>query len=443
MKYGKSLKCILLIALNLLLVNSQFIDLIGSQTKTYYSKQNHSYNWIWNEYLDAPDSIFGSDIAHFGSSFGPFHNKTELYNKLYSIEENFPNIIEIKEIGRSYLNNSILVVIITNELSTKNKNEFFLVAHHHARELITLENALYFIDRLIFDYIEGDEEIEHILNSKRLHIVPSLNVDALDMLHLRSDQRKNLRPIDEDGDGTIDDTEMLTGVDSSDPDTTIGEDKPGGVDLNRNYPYEWGVQFGTDDPSNEIYRGKYPLSEPETYALASYVRSYNFKAAVTLHAGLATIFTPWFCDPEAECPDHELYSEVGEELESLTGLDFVKLTYNLTGVWLDWMYGGRGIFAVNFETYRNSSSDNLWDWSNPPANEVMGNCENVVYPGLKYMIKFNPPELNILPTENLTTIPTTEEVGNENIINFIVIIGFLILVKKKPSKLKYKSQVMK
>ncbi|MFW9922109.1 MAG: M14 family zinc carboxypeptidase, partial [Candidatus Thorarchaeota archaeon] len=382
-------------------------------------------------FTDALGNLPGNDIALYGGSFGPFHNKTELYNKLYSIEENFPNLVEIKEIGISYKGNPILAIILTNELKTINKDDFLLVAHHHGREIITIENVLYFVDRLIYDYISGVDDVQKLFDVKRIHIIPSLNIDTLDMLHLWPEQRKNLRPVDEDGDGIQDENEILTGLDGPDADNTTGEDKPGGIDLNRNYPYKWGEQYGTDDPTSAIYRGKYPLSEPETQAMVNYVRNNYFKTAVTLHAGLETIIVPWFYDPEKICPDFDTFNVIGEELESLTGLDYTKLPYNLSGVWLDWMYGARGIFAINFETYRNSSTTYLWDWSNPPANKVIENCEIVVYPGLEFMVKYNPPKLNIIPTENMTTIIPTDETNNINHVIIVMVFGFLLAIRKK------------
>ena len=43
----------------------------------------------------------------------------------------------------------------------------------------------------------------------------------------------------------------------------------GGVDLNRNYGYKWGLdnEGSSDDPCDEGYRGKAPFSEPETQAI--------------------------------------------------------------------------------------------------------------------------------------------------------------------------------
>ena len=117
---------------------------------------------------------------------------------------------------------------------------------------------------------------------------------------------------------------MLTGIDSSDPDTTIGEDCPGGVDLNRNYGYQWDYPGGSSNiTSSETYRGEEPFSEPETLALANFVRENNFTSAVSLHSGSSMVLAPWAYNVSVACPDKEQYDLVGDKLCGLdTKIDF-------------------------------------------------------------------------------------------------------------------------
>lgn len=47
-----------------------------------------------------------------------------------------------------------------------------------------------------------------------------------------------------------------------------------GVDMNRNWPYYWGYDWGSSDARySETYRGPKPLSEPETQALYNAIMS--------------------------------------------------------------------------------------------------------------------------------------------------------------------------
>jgi hypothetical protein len=46
-----------------------------------------------------------------------------------------------------------------------------------------------------------------------------------------------------------------------------------GVDLNRNFPYQWGLSSGSSgDPCSETYRGTSAGSEPEVKAIIDYTK---------------------------------------------------------------------------------------------------------------------------------------------------------------------------
>jgi hypothetical protein len=61
-----------------------------------------------------------------------------------------------------------------------------------------------------------------------------------------------------------------------------------GVDLNRNFDADWGhldTGYGllTDDPDSQTYRGRAPASEPETRAVAAFVRQTKPRAIFSYH----------------------------------------------------------------------------------------------------------------------------------------------------------------
>jgi hypothetical protein len=75
-----------------------------------------------------------------------------------------------------------------------------------------------------------------------------------------------------------------------------------GVDLNRNWPYYWGYEWGSSSsPWSETYRGPKALSEPETRAIHAYVMSlprrfvmvdFHSYGQLLLRVGLP--FASWF-----------------------------------------------------------------------------------------------------------------------------------------------------
>ena len=118
-------------------ISASTLDLPSSTVRI-----NNEYIWIWEEFVGAPGDLPGNDVSNWGPSLGSYHNRTEIKLKLKSLKQNFPDLVQISDIGFSHLGELIPLVILTDESKTGLKKEFFLVAHHHAREMITVENAL-------------------------------------------------------------------------------------------------------------------------------------------------------------------------------------------------------------------------------------------------------------------------------------------------------------
>lgn len=59
-----------------------------------------------------------------------------------------------------------------------------------------------------------------------------------------------------------------------------------GVDLNRNYGYQWYTGGSSKNPCSEVYAGTYGNSEPETRAVQSAIMAQfaRWDAYVTLHS---------------------------------------------------------------------------------------------------------------------------------------------------------------
>ena len=119
-----------------------------------------------------------------------------------------------------------------------------------------------------------------------------LNPDGLSIMHFYPEQRKNLRPIDDEGDNVTDanldgflddeleriyfwnDTTNISEIlqEDLDGDLSIAEDLPGGVDLNRNYGAFWNGSGSSPDEIDPLYRGPSPFSENETQALRDFMQ---------------------------------------------------------------------------------------------------------------------------------------------------------------------------
>lgn len=155
------------------------------------------------------------------------------------------------------------------------------------------------------------------------------------------------------------------GIDN-DGDGQINEDGFGYVDLDQNFMHDW--------PEYETHSGAYPLSEPETSALAKFVFDHqNIVMAITLgrHDNLVN-------SPESkkknitgrapvgiDVKDVELYKYVGELFKETTG-QTTATKEDIAGSFHAWLYAQRGIpsFATTV-------------WSRPELSSSESEVESV------------------------------------------------------------------
>lgn len=86
-----------------------------------------------------------------------------------------------------------------------------------------------------------------------------------------------------------------------------------GVDLNRNYGYQWGFDnIGSSfTPQSGVYRGTGPFSEPETKAVRDFCYQRKFVTALNYHTYGNLLVHPWgYSDtPTAEAATFDAFAE--------------------------------------------------------------------------------------------------------------------------------------
>lgn len=190
-----------------------------------------------------------------------------------------------------------------------------ILGGHHGNEPISVIVALAVAERLVADpaLVPGDAEV---------WIVPDVNPDGL-AAHTRENAL--------------------------------------GVDLNRNYDYEWGDAV---DPGAE------PFSEPETRAIRALTRARSWLGGLTLHSGASNISWTWNYTTAERAPDEPLLAAIGEvyaadtrepEFWSSNGADW----YPTHGDTTDWSYGRWGLPEFTLELCDDKSPDDIQtviDW---------------------------------------------------------------------------------
>ena len=249
--------------------------------------------------------------------FQHYHTTEELNYWMERWAREKPDLVERVQVGTTFGGQPIWQLIITNTKTGKHtdKPAAYFEGGRHSGEITSSESVLYLAWHVLENY-GRDAAITKLLDEKALYVRPNNNPDGADMYKLTAQaNRSSVRPIDNDGDGLLDEDpgEDLDGdgfirqmrqyvgpgkgthvVDSLDPkgrlmravgrgngdylmfqegidndkDGLINEDGVGGLDLHRNYPYNWRPEReNTGRGMTQFGAGEYPLSEPETRAV--------------------------------------------------------------------------------------------------------------------------------------------------------------------------------
>ncbi len=174
---------------------------------------------------------------------------------MQSLAAAHPDLVEVVEIGDSWQRQAgsggyrLKVVRATNRNAAGSKPKLFVMSSVHAREYTPAELATRFVEELVQGY-GSDPEATWLLDHHEVHALLQANPDGRKRAETGLSWRKNTNS------------------------NHCGGGNSAGVDLNRNYPFEWGNWNGSSGSAcSDTFRGPSPASEPETQAVTQYVRS--------------------------------------------------------------------------------------------------------------------------------------------------------------------------
>ncbi|VUZ51088.1 unnamed protein product [Hymenolepis diminuta] len=181
----------------------------------------------------------------------------------------------LEEIGKTVENRSLWLLKISQDTSLP---IVWIDAGIHAREWIAPATAFYLIDKLLSK--DGCE----LLSKFQFYIAPNVNPDGYVFSHIRNRLwRKNRNKTEHEN--------CL------------------GVDLNRNFPYKWGLSGSSGNPCSDIYRGSSAADQVETQSIIKKLTAIapQTKLFITLHSYGQLILIPFGYLP-AKRPDN--YNEL-------------------------------------------------------------------------------------------------------------------------------------
>ncbi len=300
----------------------------------------------------------------FGS-MGGYLTYSEMIDALDQMANLYPDLISVrKQVGSDLSHEGRKVEwvrISDNPNENEPEPELLYTALHHAREPMSLMQMMYYMWYLLENY-DSDKEIKYLVNNTEMYFIPCVNPDG----YLYNEAiapdgggnwRKNKRDNNNDG---------------------IFNEKDDGVDLNRNYSYQWGLddEGSSAQPGSVTYRGAEPFSEPEARAVSEFVAEHEFTLALNYHAYGNFLLYPWGFDGSVN-PDSTIFANIGDLLSSKSGFKAgtteQTLGYLANGVAADWMYALYDVIAVTPEL--GDADFGFW----PPESEIINLCNEGLF----------------------------------------------------------------
>ena len=118
--------------------------------------------------------------ADFPAKDSRYHSYTEMTTDIHAVETAHPSIVHVFSLGKSYQGRNIWAAKISDHVATdEGEPEILIDALHHAREHMTVEQALYLL-HLLADNYGKDAAITSIVDNREIWIVFAVNPDGFE-----------------------------------------------------------------------------------------------------------------------------------------------------------------------------------------------------------------------------------------------------------------------
>ncbi|XP_071946432.1 carboxypeptidase D-like isoform X2 [Antedon mediterranea] len=257
------------------------------------------------------------------------HNHDEMEAFLEYYANAYPHITRMYDIGDSVQGRSLVVLEITDNpgFHEPGEPEFKYVGNMHGNEVVGREMLLLLIQYLCENY-QRLPEITSLVDNTRIHIMPTMNPDGHEI--------------------------------ASPSDTTglLGRENANHIDLNRNFPDQFGRSTG--------------VPQVETLTVMRWIRSYPFVLSANLHGGSLVANYPFDDNKElsqtySKCPDDDMFKQIAKVYSYAhatmhfghpcptypeyfkDGITNGAAWYNVQGGMQDWIYLHTSCFDISIE----------------------------------------------------------------------------------------------
>lgn len=309
------------------------------------------------ERLQAEERPRGAS-AHDDTWFSNYKQFADIVTYFNSIADAHPEIASLSDVGDSLEGNDIYALTLTGPDTAENPADERPVVlwngTQHAREWVSPMTVSYIASKLADDY-GSDPRVTDLIDNTRIVIIPVVNPDGY--LYTWSDERfwrKNRRS---NGDGTF------------------------GVDLNRNWGFEWGGEGASPFTSDDTYHGPHEFSEPETQVIRDLSLSFGDKLVshIDYHTYSQLILWPFGYAEGVQTPEPdrtffvELSTALSDEILAYSGVFYSPIQsvdlYPAAGTCTDWYYGDLDVKSLTFELRPSSGAG--FGGFDPPPSEIL------------------------------------------------------------------------
>jgi carboxypeptidase T len=271
------------------------------------------------------------EMKDFPAADSIYHNYAELTQALHELADKNPDLVQMTSIAKTIEGHEMWALRITSDFANADqKPAAIYMGGHHAREHLSIEMPLMWAQYLVDHYRSGDPRIVRLVNSREIHIIPTVNPDGMEYDIKDGSYKMWRKNRARNSDGTF------------------------GVDLNRNYGYQWGTGGSSSSPSSETYKGPKPFSEIESTAIKNYIDAHaNITTLLSFHSFSKLILYPWGhkYDGIESVNDKTVHKVMAEKMAEWNGYtpEQASELYIASGDTTDWAYGVHKIISFTFE----------------------------------------------------------------------------------------------
>lgn len=319
--------------------------------------------------------------VHFDTdpnSYAGMYRYQEMLDELDSMAILYPNLITVKSpisTFQTWEGRPIYHVKISDSpnINDASEKKVLHTAIHHAREPLSMSETIFYMWYLLENYATNDE-VKFLVDNTEMYFVPCVNPDGYIHNEVNDPNgggmhRKNKR--------------------------NVGTSNPG-VDLNRNYSYQWNTTGVSANTNNDTYPGPSAFSEPETQAMQWLSENIGITSAFNCHTYGETLLYPIGSTTAEFADHHDYFGIVAGHMCSVNNYFPQKSSglYPASGDADDYMYKvDIGVLQKDtMFTMTPEVGSGFW----PSAAEVIPTCQNMVFTNLmlshmthKYLIVSN------------------------------------------------------